>query len=93
MTKDKVTPIQHARSWVTTSDPGNPLSPQVQIITVGLGVTHTIKGRQLPGGAKTELKATVVGKSCNIRIVLDGIEHAGSFSKQDVIDLLGWVTR
>lgn len=93
MTEDKVTPIQHARSWVTTSDPNSPLSPQVQVITVGLGTTHTITGRQLSGGPKTELRVTVVGKSCNIRIVLDGIEYAGSFSKADVTELLGWVSR
>lgn len=93
MTDDTVTPIQHARSWVTSSDPGNPLAPQVQVITVGLGVTHTITGRQLPGGPATELKATVVGKACNIRIVVDGSEYAGSFSKADVVELLGWVSR
>jgi hypothetical protein len=87
------TPIQHAKSWVTSSDPGNPLSPQVQVITVGLGVTHKITGRKLVGGPVTELRATPVGKSCNIRIVLDGVEYAGSFSKADVVELLGWVSR
>lgn len=82
------------RSWVTATVPEAPLSPQVQIINVGMAESRSITGRNLPRGSRAELVVTPWGRYCGVRLVTNDHEPVeGNFSKTDIAALMEWVNR